>query len=946
MVEKSTADLMITDLVEQMGCLLYFRECILNNIDIHDPESKAVPKEYFQLVKRSQNIVNSEVSLEQVEKHLQTLGKKIVFCSKQYLDVIIDSMKLIIEFDLAKFVVHQKKKSKKQPILKDLGKKSTKYFAFQTIYNCLHDLVFNNMSAKFSKVPKWFVLTLFEKVDVGNSKEIQYLSQRSIGLLSSNPIHFQILIDLYLKFFKQKIKKSRVNSYIKYTESIKMIQFTLETRSRSQITVNFLNQYSVIISKMKADETLRAEICKTVVSVFNRVFPNSSKIKEDTREKEKNKRLKRFERKNEKLLKTLRTSFEICYDTIKKWTKKSKSQSITYESLVQLLKISHYSFFSGKNQEGKKLKGKGRADELINFLSNGLKSNRELRISCLEHLCSLISNFNTQFIKLEQSGFTQLMSDLMPSLFLDPKKKIQFIDHDEIESIAEILYQIGLRSLSMIIDLMKRQLSNEKLRIDYKISVIRSLEKLCNTNPEEILDYEQEIFPLIQPYILEHEYTLKNINQNDLIERQGNEQLIAVCIGTFPMIMSQEMDDNSKIAKALVNLALSDEMSISFQAKDSIERYLLMTSEDENEGEHFEDIVIPILEILTNLTKFFVERNSSVINVKLESLLELLSLILKSFRTWILTEINDNEEMNANDNLETQIKKINLVIHYRQWVKIKLMFQSICIIWSFYDNLAINKKIIELLKLFNNKEFNALEAGLKKVAKTKFEKKKLKKQKKKNKKKKAKKGKKRGRKKKHLATESNSDNEEEDDKETQENELLFNKQQINQIIGPLINLLEKLNLKSKNSIKEKETKGELILWINNNFQNYKTSLIYTWNILSKHLNQEVVKKEIISKVGKLNEKQIMNLNQNLEVFLYFDLFGLLCGITYIPKKYYLDKEKIEIKRNEPNTNSDSSDQDETNSKKNKKKKKKKKTCRPQHLGAIWVKPLVKEKLTI
>ncbi|KAJ3447949.1 hypothetical protein M0812_00422 [Anaeramoeba flamelloides] len=370
----------------------------------------------------------------------------------------------------------------------------------------------------------------------------------------------------------------------------------------------------------------------------------------------------------------------------------------------------------------RKKKGKdiGKVIEITNLLIGGLKSNQELRISNLEQICLLVSNFNKRYIKKENEKFQQLMKEIINSLFIDTNKKIQMINNDEIENIAQILYEIGCRELNFVITKIVEYLSNDKLRIDYKIAISRALEKLCDSFTESMIDYEKQLFPLIQPILLDTNNKLDNFSQMDNLESQSLQSLTVAAIGTFPMIMSQDYEVNSQIAKSLVKYVLSNEISISFVSKDSIERYLSMTSEDENEGQHFLDVIQPVFNILMNFSQFFIEsENPNVIYDKIEKLVDLLELILKTFNKWILEEIDIKE----NDDDEERSEYIINDFDYKNWIDIKYQFQSVCLIWCFFDNNTIKKKILNLIKLFNNSKFQFVEKQLKEKFQKKIEKK-------------------------------------------------------------------------------------------------------------------------------------------------------------------------------------------------------------------------------
>ncbi|KAJ3447947.1 hypothetical protein M0812_00420 [Anaeramoeba flamelloides] len=215
MSDLNTPELIVKDLIEQMGCLLYCRDCLLNNIEIHDPDSKAVPKDYLEIVKRTKKISKKKFTVTELEKNIQVIEQKIVFCGKQFLKEIIETLKIFVEMDVTKFVINEKKKKKRKKQNKiDTSSsprkglkpqegeiKSTYYYVIQTIHSCLKDLALNNMSYKFSQVPQWLVINLFHKIETTMSASNRHVAQRIIGLLSIESEHLKTLTEQYIEFF-------------------------------------------------------------------------------------------------------------------------------------------------------------------------------------------------------------------------------------------------------------------------------------------------------------------------------------------------------------------------------------------------------------------------------------------------------------------------------------------------------------------------------------------------------------------------------------------------------------------------------------------------------------------------------------------------------------------------------------------------------------------------
>ncbi|KAJ6252549.1 ring finger protein [Anaeramoeba flamelloides] len=994
-LERDNSKIMVDDLSEQLGSLFYFKETLIQKTGLHDPMSSSVPQEYYRFVKRSQEILKNTLTMEQVDEYIHTTQQKLIQCSKKYLKMVLDSLYLFFKMDVKSFVLGSQKKrqKKKQNTLKSelipqtneqsSSINSFQPFIIQTIYRCFQAIYQDRNFEKLLEIPEWTISTLFQQISIASTPA--YLDiQRSLFLLSSQIEHFQTITNLYLQLLQQKKKKKNQDLILKYLKSLRVIQFNFQEAKRIKITCKFIQQYCQIIEKTKGDETLRNEYCKTLINILTKFLPNSSKLLKEIREKEKEKNLQVLKEENLKVYNKLMKSFELIYSTIKKWIKKAKFQEIGLSNLVQIIILLPLNFFINLENKEKFLNSKGIL--LFKLLFNGLK-NIQSRNSCLENIYVLINNLNPKFIKVYKTEFLEFLEkELISLIFLDQNKKITMIDHDEIESISQIVEQISNINLDSSINIIKKYLSNEKLRIDYQIALLRSLEKILKI--KDLIKYEEELFPLIKPFLfLINNENLKNLydahgiennintnknlsnnlnnndnnnnnantsntSNNDNEEENSNLQksdqnikyLIAASISTFPQMMSIKIKINSQIAEKLVISFFSKENLLSYPALDSIENYIKLSSEDENAGQHFLDIIIPALKIfgdLSNMLNINHTNYNFVYIEKIEKILNFFELIFKSFFNWIVDEKKImekklKENKNENENEDPEDDKILKDFDYEDWQEIKIRFQSLSLIWLFSENTVIKNKIKSLLNLFNNKEFNELENTLRKDYKIKI------KNLRKKKKKKLKKLKKRRRRKKKKNT-----------KDTNElNEKLISiilKQEKN-FIGSLLKKIQKLDSQFSNSNNNNkdndekslhnEWKKELIYWVNENYDNFNKTIVCTWNNICQNLLKESLIKNIIEKLNK-NTKLEMTVSKLNPINFFFNLIGLVCGITKIPKNYYFDQNNLQIllKANENGNKNDNENEIEMEkekdtekekqfinlnfSKKNNKKKKKK-----------------------
>ncbi|KAJ6233515.1 heat shock protein [Anaeramoeba flamelloides] len=741
--EKNKMDTILNTFLTQIGGLLYYRECQNQKHDLHDPNLPSIPEKILKFVKVAHKIEKSQTNSFAITKHLGTLQQKVIKCSDRYIVPIINHLAPILTMDIYGYdITTKKRKKKKKPktvaksslpstssSLKNPNEKqfdkTPQFFVLQTYQKCLEALKEEQVSVLSQIKPK-VVQDIFAHLDVIHSESVRSCANKCLSIFSKLEGHFDNITSLFNAKLSQKLNKKMSRSIVTYEIAIKTLDFSLSNQKRSDLSAKFLENYSTVIKKIERG-IHRLEICKTLVNVYGQVFPNSSLVESDKGEKLKQKYLNKLEKDNKKIFISLNRSFESCFETVKKWSKKNKYQEFCYECLVGMVNTSSY-LFSYCSSGRKKSKKKG--IELLMLLENGIKG-KETRLYCLNFINILIKNLNAEFLKLEMPNFTKLMREFFELLFVDQFKKVQKFHLEEIESIGHITYEIGKRNIPFGIEIIKDNLIKEKFRLDYKISLCKALGLLAEFNPAEVTKYSISIFPIIENIVFQTNFPNEQAKIN-------HDLLLKYAFKTFPIIFPTNRNDVIKFMQVVFLYAigirpnlvgntdvdeefgdsLSDNVevkipmagenyefdylqieSIQDEAILTVKRYLLIPFNEGNKGQNFYQMFEPLLQIFENLW-FFINSNNIYKNdyKNLIKFLQLIQIILQSFANYLNSSIK---------------KKFKPKFKYKNWKNLKEKFLSLSIVWLCHPTIMIRKKILDILKLFNNDIFLQFEKRLK-----------------------------------------------------------------------------------------------------------------------------------------------------------------------------------------------------------------------------------------
>ncbi|KAJ6235941.1 ribonuclease mrp protein subunit snm1 [Anaeramoeba flamelloides] len=928
--DNTTTDLMIKDLVGQMGSLLYYRGCLEKKIQIEDLGSlQKDHSKYFEGVKKLSTL---DLTLSEVNEKLFSLRETVVLSTFGCLQMMLmETFSLFsIDHEISQFGIKKSKKSKSKPVpstnqlhfdrVEKHEENSGHFFAMKMVYLTLKKLVVNKNLNYLAEIENETIDTIFEQINFVNSWGVRFVAIQCLGFLTKCENHLGYIPNKFVDFFQQKFKKSMLPWLSIYEKALKYINFNLSTETTSEISIKFLDGYCKLLKKV-SNEQRKQEICVTIISLFEKLLPKHTQIQKDVLESEKQYFLNKLIKNQSKLYESLMGAYEICYDTVKKWLKKTKHPIVCYQCLEQLLQVSSLEFYSNESSTSSELKG---FPDFLNLLQTGIK-NKETRFYCLIVLRDLIQNIHVDYLRDQETKFIERIKELIPIILIDATKKNQNLIFEEIEFISDILYQICLKCFSFGIDLIKENFENPKLRLDYKIAIARSIVKLCQTNPDSMYDVSDQLYPILDKILIGTKITQELISQ-------GYDYLISEILQTFPTIMGEDIDREEILIKYIVNLALLNNEEISSQSIKTLERYLNLSYKEENDGSFFMNAVFPLMDRIETINYFNNLTNSQTNNVLVYQNLE--TLIIKMFT--LLTSLID-----CFQNFLKNCKK-NFIpdFHFNEWSTFIIRFQSCCLIWLNFNNGDLKNLILDLFKKFQNQEFQSITDKLyqKKLRKEKRD------QERKNKNK-SKKGKRRRRRRK------DNDSEESEKDENEENVLQFDEEtnkltQSMSFIKSLSQFLIDNNYHNNNQKKEddkekqqqryqkqqnqqnqqrqqRDQKGVLknekvkyyVLtnWIKIELNNYKISFNWIFNTIANQLFTEQIYLNIQEFIQNSQIQESPKSIQNNSILtFYFQLFGMLCSISTIPKKMNLIPETLEIKKFEKS---------ETNTKNKKKKKK-------------------------
>ncbi|KAJ6252858.1 hypothetical protein M0813_13720 [Anaeramoeba flamelloides] len=694
-VSKSTSELMVENLIEQMGALLYYRDCVLRGSNLHDTQKAHIPDEEKKYVDRSQQIKEADLSNEKVNEQLNTVQKKIIFLSATHLTEILESLNKVISIDITKYDLTTKKKKKKKDFIKPIKtdtqifgsfekfeEQSIQFFVLKTFFYCFENVNQRKLISKFKSVPKRLVEVIFNFLNFDHSPAIRFTSSQCLVHLSKYDPHFETITHLFSEFLGKKFKKSQNAQLALHEETLQKLNWTLLRPTPAKITIKFLDNYTYLLKKISSD-LRREETCKTLVTIVKKIFPKSNKLKEEEREIEKSQALARLKKKEKKVYNALQASFKASYETVAKWSSKSKAQTYCWKLLIKFLQYCDYEFFSyGEHTK---------ITKMVLLLQGGLKS-KETRINSLRLTNKLIKNFHPKSLKLHESSFLNHIKEILPSVLLDQTKKVQEIAFQEIDLITELFVAISIKNLGFGIDRISENLKTEKLRSDYKIALCKSLEKICVViDEDEVIEYNQIMHPIIEKILM-----YEGAFPSEIAKEAWVHQAIAL-IRTFPIIIGEDIEREELFIKKLVSFALSKNEKISQASFLAIERYLLLDSSEENDGTFFIYCVFPLLSRIENISHFYTSKETvEEGKTFIIKMFKLLKLIIKTFLSF----------------LKNEKKNFQCEIDYKTWGDFKIRFESCCLIWLSYENNDLHMIIQDILRIMPNDHFKKLSNDL------------------------------------------------------------------------------------------------------------------------------------------------------------------------------------------------------------------------------------------
>ncbi|KAJ6252080.1 stress response protein nst1 [Anaeramoeba flamelloides] len=884
---STTSELMVENLIEQIGSLLYYRECLLRGSHLHDIKKARVSEEEKNYVANAQQIKEADLSNEKVNEQLDSLQKKIILLSATHLSEILEYLNNVILIKISNYDQPTRKKKKKdllKPIKVDsrvfdsfekFEEQSIQFFVLKTYYYCFEYINQRKLISKFKSVPKRLVEVIFNFLNFDHSPAIRFTSSRCLIHLSTYNGHFETITHLFNEFLGKKFKKSQITQLALHEETIQNLNWTLRGPVPAEITIKFLDNYTYLLKKISS-EVRREEVCKTLVTIFKRIYPKSTKLRKDEREIEKSQQIKRIKKKEKKLHNTLASSFETSYEIVKKWSKKSKSHITCWKLLVKFLQYCDHAFFSFDNHK--------RIDEILSFLQGGLK-NKETRIDSLRLLNKLIKNYHPKSIKLHESSFLNHIKEILPLVLLDHTKKAQYLVFQEIDLIAELFVTISVKNLGFGVDRISENLKEEKLRSDYKIALCKSLEKICIViDEDDVIEYNQILHPIIEKILM----STKSFSSGIAKEAWDHETI--ALIRTFPIIIGEYVEREEIFLKRLISFALSKNDKISEASFKAIERYLLLDSSEGNDGTFFNYCVFPLLSRLENISYFYTSKETDEDGkILIIKMFKLLKLIVNTFSRF----------------LKNEKKNFQCELDYKTWGDFKIRFENCCIIWLSYENYDLHTLIKEILMIMPNGHFKKLSNDL-------YEKKKKLDFKRKEKKKKKQRQKEKDKKKKRRRKKVKSSSSEEEESGISSDDEINEKINSMDLINRLNNFLHTNALPMPGSgLKKIKKQHEWLLlysqWIWHNYKSSTHNFICISNLLSQALTSDQIKKKIVEmntetkyekEKEKAKEKKVEESNKGKDdTFnkLYFNLLSMLCAINRIPKTMELIPETLDIR---------------------------------------------------
>ena len=486
------------------------------------------------------------------------------------------------------------------------------------------------------------VVVVFNYVEHYLPNSVRKSAGKILASVSASPKHAEMICTMFWEKFGELKKEKDFRNFSTWIDGIMDVQLSLDTPELMRTSVAFL---SAFVSRARKIErgVLRMKFLACMWTVIKKLCKCDQ--------------LMEYSQVVQKI--------DEIYQVVTKWCDRKKHLVFCMEFLGHLM-VDSYPMFFLKHES-----------HFFDFLYRNIK-NEKGSVPLLNVVLNTFKSMPKEYYIDHFADFKkQLDSQLFPFLFKvgNRVRKPRFETYEQNEVVVQILFQIGLKQLPPIIALIKAILgeSNEEESEKARMTCLGVLAELTRTIPEEVRQFNDELFPFLQPMLLR---TTSNKNE------------IELAVFTFPVIHPHDETILAQITQILFDIAVAEDPKLGSSC------FLAVTSFIEKLVTFKRNPLLP-LNFLNSLLNLLPTLPKTVISTKLSYL----------FTVFNSLSIAIGRELDNLDELHNGVSALTP----EDWQSFRSELDRVMLLLLFYPHKDISKVASEIEQLCLNPAIAAID---------------------------------------------------------------------------------------------------------------------------------------------------------------------------------------------------------------------------------------------
>lgn len=516
------------DLVEQWGSFLVAKLCLTSTLEGNAQEHKislvASKSPVFQTgfeISRTAALQNVEMMSKTVELvifqfHSHSFFPKLFSDLLALMDLIFGSPISEIAKRKNEKALHTDKMVAAEE-LSEMDKVCIEVFKY---LSSTLDAAVTSEGVDLNQIQLESVSVVFNYVEHYLPHSVRANAGKIIASLSASPKHAEMICKMFWERFSSLKKDKDFRNFSTWIDGIMGLQLSLDTPDLVRTSVSFLSSF-VTKSKKIERGVLRMKFLACISAVLERICrsENLSECAEVV------------------------AKIDEIYQIVLKWSERKKHLVFCLECLGKMMTITYPGFFVKH------------ASQFFEFLYKVTKSEKG-QVQVLEIMLDVFKNMPKEYYVDNAAELKTNVEQHLLRLFFSTKTKIKkpkFVEREQNELVIQVLVQIGLKSMSLIIDFIKSMFSDaaQEENPAGRMRCLAVLAELVRAKPDEVETFNNDLFPFIQPMLL---------------GTSPNKDEIEFAVLTFPVIHPEDGEVLASIANALFELAIGDNPQVGSSA--------------------------------------------------------------------------------------------------------------------------------------------------------------------------------------------------------------------------------------------------------------------------------------------------------------------------------------------------------------------------------------------